>query len=175
MITKTLRKTPDIYPLHSIRVIDGDTIEAMICLPFDTKISKRIRLKGWWADETEGIYRSNGMLAQHLLEVFCAGKALWLHAPSCRLDKYGRVIGHLMHGERIIAPREVLGSCQLTEGEHKLRRDQTAAARKLGKVASEALNRVDTADTQSKCPIDDSRAKSAWGEICGYDSPSFNG
>jgi hypothetical protein len=126
MIIKTLRKTADIHPLDHIRVIDGDTIEATIRLPFDTVITKRIRLKGWWADEPVGPWAQYGFRAKTRLGDFCRDKALWLHAPSCRLDRFGRVIGHLMHGERIVDPRDVLKELQLTETEHKLRRDQNA-------------------------------------------------
>lgn len=136
MIVKSYRKTPDIYPLHSIRVIDGDAIEATIVLPFDQTLRARIRLKGWWADELDGPYAAQGRMAKAFLEVFVAGKALWLHAPSCRKDRYGRIIGHLMHGERIINPKDVLGHQQLTEAEHKLRRDQASRGqRKLAKIA----------------------------------------
>jgi hypothetical protein len=125
---KTYRKTPDIYPIQSIRVIDGDTIEAMIMLPFGCTVVKRIRLKGWWADEPVGLYAAQGLLAAQLLRAWIGDKALWLHAPSCRLDKYGRVIGHLMHGERIISGKDVLGHCQLSEKEHNARRAQSKAA-----------------------------------------------
>jgi hypothetical protein len=133
MIKATYRKTPDIYPLRHIRVVDGDTLEAEILLPFDTVITKRVRLKGWWADECDGLYRTQGLMARYLLEVWCTDKALWLHSPSCRLDRYGRVIGHLMHGEQIINPKDVLGSYALTEKEHKLRRDQQMASSRQAK------------------------------------------
>jgi endonuclease YncB( thermonuclease family) len=131
MIIKTLRKTPDIHPLDHIRVIDGDTIEATIRLPFDTAIVKRVRLRGWWAPEPVGPWRIDGLQAAERLRAFCEGKALWLHAPSCRLDRYGRVLGHLMHGERIINPKDILLELQLTETEHKRRRDEAIKAKQL--------------------------------------------
>jgi len=128
MITKSYRKTPEIYPIDDVRVIDGDTLEATIRLPFDCSIKRRIRLRGWWAPERSGPHRASGEAAAALLAEYCKGKALWLHAPSCRLDRYGRVIGHLMHGERIVDPRDVLGSHQLTETEHKHHRDEALKA-----------------------------------------------
>jgi hypothetical protein len=127
MIVKTLRKLPDIFPLHDIRVIDGDTVEARIALPFGQSVMKRIRLKGWWADEPVGLYAPEGIRAMLRLKAFLEGKVIWLHAGSCREDKYGRVIGCLMHGERIITAKEVLGELQLTESVHKARRDQNDA------------------------------------------------
>lgn len=126
MKTKILRKTPDIFPLKHIRVIDGDTLEADICLPFDTVVRKRVRLRGWWADELVGPFQSRGILAMAKLDAFCSRHVLWLHAPSCRLDKYGRALGHLMVGTEIVDPLSVLGDCQLTEKEHKLRKDMAS-------------------------------------------------
>lgn len=158
MKIKAWRETPEVYPLHRVRIIDGDTLEADIRLAFDTTINRRIRLKGWWADETEGPFRSSGMQATFLLECFCADKALWLHAPSCRLDKYGRVVGHLMHGGRIVDPRDVLGKLQLTEAEHKRRRDAQAAARKQAKAWPDDKGSTNTAEPESKRPINDPTA-----------------
>lgn len=134
MKIKSYRTTPEVYPLHRVRVIDGDTIEADIVLAFDTRIQRRIRLKGWWADEVDGPFRSSALEATFRLEAYLAEKAIWLHAPSCRVDKYGRVIGHLMYGERIVDPRDVLKELQLSEATHKLRRDQAAASRKQAKA-----------------------------------------
>lgn len=134
MITKEWRKTPDIYPLHDVRVIDGDTIEARIVLPFGQSVQKRIRLKGWWADEPEGIWGASGLQAKALFEVWAKEKVLWLLAAGCREDKYGRVIGHLMHKSQIVSPLEVINHHQLTEAEHKERRDRNAALKKAKHV-----------------------------------------
>jgi len=157
-IVNSFRKTPDIYPLHEIRVVDGDTLEARIALPFGQSVVKRIRLKGWWADETDGIYGLQGKVAALTLQNWLSGKAVWLHAPSCRLDKYGRVVGHLLHGSQLVNPKEVLGIYQLTEKEHNSRRAQSLAARKQGTAGLAHLGGVPIADTESKRPINDPRA-----------------
>lgn len=151
MIKATFRKTPDIYPLHHIRVVDGDTLEATVILPFDFSVVKRIRLKGWWADEPVGPYASSGLCAKRLLEVFLEGKAIWLHAPSARLDKYGRIVGSILHGAQIIDPRMVLGSYQLTEKEHKSRRDQqiSSKTKALGRPGGQGGMTI--ADIKSGC------------------------
>lgn len=153
-----LRKTPDIYPLHGIRVVDGDTIEAEILLPFGCVIVKRIRLKGWWADEPVGMYSGPGLLAKQLLTTWLTGKVIWLHAPSCRYDKYGRVVGHLMHGERIVDPKVVLGHLQLSEKEHNARRAQSKAAAAGSPRHEKALAAGNPSGAQSNGPINDPRA-----------------
>lgn len=128
MIVKTIRKTLDLFPLLNVRVVDGDTVEADIALPFDTNIRKRIRLKGWWADELEGPHAVTGQAAKQRLMFYVSGKALWLFCPAQRLDKYGRIVGDLWHGERIITAQEVLGDLQLTADQHKHRTDEKRRA-----------------------------------------------
>lgn len=123
MQIKTFRKTPDIHPIENVEVIDGDTIKATILLPFSVSVVKVIRLRDFWADELTGPYCTRAIEARKRLANFLAGKAVWLHSPSARQDRYGRVLGFLMHGERLIGGKEVLGDLQLTENEHKARRD----------------------------------------------------
>lgn len=123
-----------VYAIRDVRVIDGDALDVVIVLPFDALINKRVRLKGWWADELEGPWAEAGHRAKARLEEFCKGKPLWIAAGSERCDKYGRVLADLVDGTKFVDPRAVLGDCQLTEREHKYRRDivakQAAAARK---------------------------------------------
>jgi endonuclease YncB( thermonuclease family) len=134
----TFRKPQDergVYAIRDIRVIDGDAIEATIVLPFEALIRKRIRLRGWWADETEGQYAERGQIAKERLTAFVARGPLWIHAADERCDRYGRLLAILRDASRIIIASEVLGSCQLTEREHKARRDiivkAAAAKRKI--------------------------------------------
>lgn len=151
-IIKTLRKLPDVYPITEVRVIDGDTIQARILLPFDQSVTKRIRLKGWWADEPVGLYAAAGSDAKLLLEKFCWGKALWLHAPSCRTDKYGRLVGHLMVGMEIVDPRAVLGALQLSERVHNEHRAASKSAGVDYQKAAKGLDGRYVPVAQSKCP-----------------------
>lgn len=132
MITTKWRVSPDIHPLDQVRVIDGDTIDAQILLPFQQRVQKRIRLRGWWADELEGQFAREGAMAKARLETWQAGKALWLHSPSCRLDKYGRVVGHIIHENRIVTALEILGDLQLDEATHKRHTDLNRLRAKLG-------------------------------------------
>jgi hypothetical protein len=130
MIKTKYTKTSDSFPLHDIRVVDGDTVEARIILPFRQSVLKRIRLKGWWADETTGLWAESGAIAKQRLEDYLALRVVWLLCPGEREDKYGRLIGHLMHLERIVDPREVLGTYQLTEAMHKEHRDKNEFKRR---------------------------------------------
>lgn len=123
-ITKTIQKQRGYWPITDVRVVDGDTLEATIHLEFDTPIKRRIRLKGWWADEPKGLYAESGMEAKARLHTFVQGKALWLFSPSGRLDRYGRVVGHIIHHEQIVNPKDVLGHLQLTEHDHQQHRAQ---------------------------------------------------
>lgn len=129
MITRTLKKIPDVFPISNIRVIDGDTIEADIIQAFGSITRKRIRLRGWWAPELGGDHRVDGLRAKMLLEIYCNDIAFWIQAPSARLDRYGRVIAHLMIGNEIVNPHEILGELQLTEAEHKRRADHLLRSR----------------------------------------------
>jgi|HubBroStandDraft_1064217.scaffolds.fasta_scaffold12753_3 endonuclease YncB( thermonuclease family) len=124
MLLKSLAQQQNLFPISHVRIIDGDTLEATIHLPFEQNLTTRIRLKGWWADELDGPYRGAGLVARFRLESFCDGKALWIQSTSGRKDKYGRIVATLWHSGRIVAGKEVLGDLQLTEATHKLHRDQ---------------------------------------------------
>lgn len=130
MIQRTIVEMQVMFPIHNVRVVDGDTITANIVLPFEAKTYERIRLKGWWADEPVGLYRDSGITAQMRLDTFCRDKALWIEARGHRRDKYGRVVAHLWWDKRIISPVEVLGECQLTEEVHKQHMDANRKASK---------------------------------------------
>jgi endonuclease YncB( thermonuclease family) len=117
------RVAPDVYPIRNPRAIDGDTLEVEILLPFGMQIQKRIRLKGWWADELDGTYKADGLAARSKLAWFMANNDCWLLCPVIRMDKYGRVLADLWCCGKIVAPQDVLGHLQLTSQEHKRRKD----------------------------------------------------
>lgn len=126
MIKKELTKVQELYALHEVRVVDGDTIEAKILLPFKQSVQRRIRLKGWWADELTGVHSHAGILAKMRLEIFLKEKVIWLFSPGHREDKYGRIVACLVWERRIITALEVLGELQLTETVHKAHTDENA-------------------------------------------------
>jgi hypothetical protein len=125
-ITSSPTDQRGVYPIRDVRVIDGDALDAVIVLPFEALIQKRIRLKGWWADELDGPYSESGRRAKARLEAFVKDRPLWIACGSIRCDKYGRVLADLIDGPRLVVPKDVLGDCQLTERVHKQRRDELA-------------------------------------------------
>ena len=81
------------------RVVDGDTVDAMIDLGFKTWVKKRIRFKGvdTWESRTRDLEEKKKGLAakayvKDLLENSDEGKFL---LKSHGVGKYGRVLGEL--------------------------------------------------------------------------------
>ena len=87
------------YSCKLVRVVDGDTADAMIDLGFDTWVKKRIRFKGvdTWESRTRDLEEKKKGLAakaytKDILENSDEGKfALRSHG----VGKYGRVLGEL--------------------------------------------------------------------------------
>ena len=90
-----------VYRAKLVRVVDGDTFDAMIDLGFDTWIKRRIRLKGvdtWESRTRDKAEKKKGLAAKArtkeiLLDVSC-------DSGLCRLKsygtgKYGRVLGEV--------------------------------------------------------------------------------
>ena len=87
------------YSAKLVRVVDGDTCDAMIDLGFDTWVKKRIRFKGvdTWESRTRNLEEKKKGLAakaftKDLLENSDEGKFL---LKSHGVGKYGRVLGEL--------------------------------------------------------------------------------
>jgi len=90
-----------IYRAKLIRVVDGDTIDALIDLGFDVWVKKRIRLKGLdtWECRTRDLEEKKKGLAakartkELLVDVSC--KSGHCRIKSYGVGKYGRVLGEL--------------------------------------------------------------------------------
>ena len=87
------------YSAKLIRVVDGDTCDALIDLGFDTWVKKRIRFKGvdTWESRTRDLdEKAKGLAAKayvkDLLENSDDGK---FSIISHGVGKYGRVLGEL--------------------------------------------------------------------------------
>ena len=87
------------YSCKLVRVVDGDTCDAMIDLGFDTWVKKRIRFKGvdtWESRNRDLEEKAKGLEAKaftkDLLENSDDGK---FSIISYGLGKYGRVLGEL--------------------------------------------------------------------------------
>jgi len=78
-----------------VKVIDGDTIDAMVDLGFDIHIKCRIRLLGINAPESrtkDKEEKKRGLLAKARLKELCKGNVL---LQSHGKEKYGRILGVL--------------------------------------------------------------------------------
>ena len=87
------------YSAKLVRVVDGDTADAMIDLGFNTWVKKRIRFMGvdTWESRTRNLEEKKKGLAakeftKHLLKDSDDGK---FSVISHGLGKYGRVLGEL--------------------------------------------------------------------------------
>ena len=85
-----------VYNAKLDRVVDGDTVDAMIDLGFDTWVFKRIRLLGIDAPETRTrdlVEKEAGFKTKARVEALLgpAGSPFVLRSEG--LDKYGRSLG----------------------------------------------------------------------------------
>ena len=99
MAKKKKKLDKHIYSAKVVRVVDGDTADAMIDLGFDTWVKKRIRFYGvdTWESRTRNLEEKKKGLAakdyvKNLLENSDEGKFL---LKSHGVGKYGRVLGEL--------------------------------------------------------------------------------
>ena len=90
-----------IYRAKLERVVDGDTVDALIDVGFDIWVKKRIRYMGidTWESRTRDLdEKKKGLAAKarnkELLETVSA-KAGYFRLKSHGLGKYGRVLGEL--------------------------------------------------------------------------------
>ena len=90
-----------IYRAKLVRVVDGDTVDALIDVGFDIWFKKRIRFKGLdtWESRTRNLEeKALGLKAKartkELLESL-SSKSGYFRLKSYGLGKYGRVLGEL--------------------------------------------------------------------------------
>ena len=80
------------------RVVDGDTVDAVIDLGFNVHVKKRIRLAGINAPESRTrnkVEKKLGIAAKERLIDILDGAANCFELESQELGKYGRVLGRL--------------------------------------------------------------------------------
>ena len=90
-----------IYRAKLVRVVDGDTVDALIDVGFDIWFKKRIRFKGvdTWESRTRNLEeKALGLKAKartkELLEKV-SSKSGYFRLKSYGLGKYGRVLGEI--------------------------------------------------------------------------------
>jgi|TARA_Y100000361_G_C11039072_1_gene278922 micrococcal nuclease len=90
-----------IYRAKLERIIDGDTVDALIDVGFDIWFKKRIRFKGidTWESRTRNLEEKKmGLAAKKRLEELLmnvSSKPGYFRVRSYGLGKYGRVLGEL--------------------------------------------------------------------------------
>ena len=90
-----------IYRGKLLRVVDGDTIDAMIDLGFDTWVKRRIRYKGidTWESRTRDLdEKKKGLAAKARNKVLLtkvSNKPNYFRLVSHGTGKYGRVLGEI--------------------------------------------------------------------------------
>ena len=86
------------YKAQLLRVVDGDTVDAMIDLGFDVWVKRRIRFMGvdaWESRTRDKEEKKKGLLAKaYTKEMLEADKGLFT-LRSYGAGKYGRVLGEL--------------------------------------------------------------------------------
>ena len=93
------------YKAKLDRVIDGDTVDAMIDLGFDTWVHKRIRLEGIDAPETRTRdldEKAQGFITKDRLTDLLEASNGEFVVVSHGVGKYGRCLGTIMIGEQNI-------------------------------------------------------------------------
>ena len=91
-----------IYKIEVTRVVDGDTIDAIIRLGFDLTIKKRIRLHGINTPETRTRdleEKKRGLAAKTRLEQIVHEQNNVLYLRSMDKGKYGRCLGILFEAD----------------------------------------------------------------------------
>jgi len=95
-----LPKTLDLYAYKAqlVRVVDGDTVDAMIDLGFDVWVKRRIRFMGvdtWECRTRNKEEKKKGLLAKaYTKDMLEADKGIFT-LKSHGVGKYGRVLGEL--------------------------------------------------------------------------------
>ena len=110
------------YNATCTRVVDGDTVDAMIDLGFGVHVKKRIRLAGINAPESRTRDKQEkilGLAAKDRLKAMMEGAENKFELESQELGKYGRVLGRLhidkLDGKDLIT-KTCVNDCLVKEG-----------------------------------------------------------
>ena len=110
------------YNAICTRVVDGDTVDAMIDLGYGVHVKKRIRLAGINAPESRTRDKQEkilGLAAKDRLKAMMEGAENKFELESQELGKYGRVLGKLhidkLDGKDLIT-KTCVNDCLVKEG-----------------------------------------------------------
>ena len=100
------------YKAKVIKVVDGDTIDAMIDLGFDTWVKKRIRLAGIDAYESRTRNKEEkkkGLAAKARVVEVLDGNDNEINLTSLGVGKYGRCIGEVQLAKNYVRSEKYHG------------------------------------------------------------------
>jgi micrococcal nuclease len=103
------------YYIDVLRVVDGDTIDAMVDLGFDIRIKKRIRFLEIDAPETRTLdleEKARGIICKERVIELLNANDNKAELISHGVGKYGRVLGVI----RIRSHRETINDILISEG-----------------------------------------------------------
>ncbi len=91
-----------LYKIKITRVVDGDTVDAMVDLGFEIQVKKRIRLHGINTPETrtrDNKEKKRGLAAAARLQQIVDENDGVLYMQSMERGKYGRCLGVLFEAD----------------------------------------------------------------------------
>ena len=100
------------YKAKVIRVIDGDTLDAMIALGFNTWVKKRIRLSGLDTCEVrtrDKAEKNKGLAAKARVEQVLESNDNEIILESLGVGKYGRCLGEIQVAKSYIRSKKYHG------------------------------------------------------------------
>jgi micrococcal nuclease len=90
-----------VYSARLIKVVDGDTLDLLVDLGFSIHLKQRVRLLGVNCPE-HGTIEGNDATAYTQAWITQYGPDLILRTILDKTEKYGRVLGTVMAGPRIL-------------------------------------------------------------------------
>ena len=94
------------YKAELLRIVDGDTLDALIDIGFDVFVKKRIRLFGMdtWESRTRDLEeKAKGLAAKARLKELIEEDGNKFSLISHELGKYGRVLGTIVLSNNRVA------------------------------------------------------------------------
>ena len=83
------------YKAKIVRVIDGDTVDALVDLGFETHVHRRLRLFGIDAPEIRGPSREHGEAAKEYLASLVDQCEVLVSTTRDKREKYGRYLAKI--------------------------------------------------------------------------------
>lgn len=96
------------YRCQVTKVIDGDTIEAVVDLGFRVKITERFRLLGIDTPEITGLEKEAGLKAKEWLVNYLAQYDYKCMIDSTKGDKYGRWLAVIFVATESISVNDIM-------------------------------------------------------------------